>query len=592
MSAAAGKKTLKVSLADAKKAEYVYLEAANAYTQGRADDYIMLLRHAAALNPYDPFIAGALGEVTIQLSRDSAVIEKAYRALARRFEAEPSERAYYIPYAQAAEYLGRNDDRIHIWETLDRLLPDRTDPAMQLAEAMTARYAVTVDTADFNRAMRIYDRIEAATGPTPELTARKINALMQRNDTTSVMRSLGTLADAAPGDSRTNLFIGRVFEMIEKPDSALFYYNRAEAADTTDGTVYLARADFFQSRGDSAAYRKEVYNALRSQNLEFPQKFQLMLNVLSKQYNDTTKWAQIDDMFNTLEEINPGEAKLHQLYAEFKDVQGDIAGAAEQYSYSLDLDPNDSTVWAARVSALGRIPDEDALLRDSRHALELFPGNAYFSLMGSFVLARREQYPQALLLLDSADISLQRVSPAVAAEVHRVRGDYLEKLGMRDSSMTEYELSIGLDGNNFMAMNNCAYFMALDSINLDRAELYARMATESDSTSTTFIDTYAWVAYRKGDFEKARALIDRAIELSESSGVVSSDEDPESDEEIDNPLESEEGPSAEIYDHAGDIYFRCGDVDRAIEYWRRALAIEPDNKLIKKKISTKRIVTE
>ena len=65
-----------MSLADAKKAEYVYLEAANAYTQGRADDYIMLLRHAAALNPYDPFIAGALGEVTIQLSRDSAVIEK------------------------------------------------------------------------------------------------------------------------------------------------------------------------------------------------------------------------------------------------------------------------------------------------------------------------------------------------------------------------------------------------------------------------------------------------------------------------------------------------------------------------------------
>ena len=155
------------------------------------------LHHASApcsgTQPLRPLHCRCARRVTIQLSRDSAVIEKAYRALARRFEAEPSERAYYIPYAQAAEYLGRNDDRIHIWETLDRLLPDRTDPAMQLAEAMTARYAVTVDTADFNRAMRIYDRIEAATGPTPELTARKINALMQRNDTTSVMRSLGTV---------------------------------------------------------------------------------------------------------------------------------------------------------------------------------------------------------------------------------------------------------------------------------------------------------------------------------------------------------------------------------------------------------------
>lgn len=589
MSAAGGKKARKVNFADAKKAEYVYLEAANAYTQGRVDDYLMLLRHAASLNPYDPFIAGALGEVTIQLSRDSGVIAKAYRALADRFEAEPTERAYYIPYAQAAEYLGRHDDRIHIWETLDRLMPDRTDPAMQLAEAVTARYSVTVDTADFNRAMRIYDRIEAATGPTPELTARKITTLMQRNDTAGVERSLGMLAKAAPGDSRTNLFIGRVFEMIEKPDSALFYFNRAEAADTTDGTVYLARADFFQSRGDSTAYRDEVYNALRSQNLEFPQKFQLMLNVLAKQYNDSTKWAQIDDMFNTLEEINPGEAKLHQLYAEFKDVQGDNAGAAEQYSYSLDLDPNDSTVWAARVSALGRIPDEDAVLRESRHALELFPGNAYFSLMGSFVLARRDQYPQALLLLDSADVSQQRVSPTVASEVHRVRGDYLEKLGMRDSCMTEYELAIGLDGNNFMAMNNCAYFMALDSINLDRAELYARMATESDSTSTTFIDTYAWVAYQKGDFEKARALIDRAIAIAEAAPADST----VTEEIVEEPEENDEnGPSAEIYDHAGDIYFRCGDIEQALAYWRKALAIDPENKLIKKKISAKRIIKE
>lgn len=33
MSAAAGKKMRKVSFSDAKKAEYVYLEAANAYTR-------------------------------------------------------------------------------------------------------------------------------------------------------------------------------------------------------------------------------------------------------------------------------------------------------------------------------------------------------------------------------------------------------------------------------------------------------------------------------------------------------------------------------------------------------------------------------
>ena len=138
-------------------------------------------------------------------------------------------------------------------------------------------------------------------------------------------------------------------------------------------------------------------------------------------------------------------------------------------------------------------------------------------------------------------------------------------------------------------MNNCAYFMALDSINLDRAELYARMATESDSTSTTFIDTYAWVAYQKGDFEKARALIDRAIAIAEAAPADST----VTEEIVEEPEENDEnGPSAEIYDHAGDIYFRCGDIEQALAYWRKALAIDPENKLIKKKISAKRIIKE
>ena len=50
-----------------------------------------------------------------------------------------------------------------------------------------------------------------------------------------------------------------------------------------------------------------------------------------------------------------------------------------------------------------------------------------------------------------------------------------------------------------------------------------------------------------------------------------------------------EPPGFDILDHAGDIYFMNGDRDQAVEFWRRAEAIEPENELIRKKVQNSTI---
>ena len=52
-------------------------------------------------------------------------------------------------------------------------------------------------------------------------------------------------------------------------------------------------------------------------------------------------------------------------------------------------------------------------------------------------------------------------------------------------------------------------------------------------------------------------------------------------------MEFEEDPSAEIYHHAGDIYFLNGLPDEAVQFWKKALALEPDNKLLQKKVKNR-----
>ena len=129
-----------------------------------------------------------------------------------------------------------------------------------------------------------------------------------------------------------------------------------------------------------------------------------------------------------------------------------------------------------------------------------------------------------------------------------------------------------------MAMNNFAYFNACEGTELGAAELYAGIAIGAEPENPTYLDTYAWVLFKKGNYEKAKETIDKVLALSKAEGA-----DPEVD--IDEP-------SVEIYDHAGDIYYMSGLHDEAVDFWKMALELEPDNKLIQKKVRTKTYYAE
>ena len=66
------------------------------------------------------------------------------------------------------------------------------------------------------------------------------------------------------------------------------------------------------------------------------------------------------------------------------------------------------------------------------------------------------------------------------------------------------------------------------------------------------IDSLGWAYYQYGHFEQARALIERANDLSVGD------------------------PNAEVLDHLGDIYWRLNRRDEARAKWREALAARPD----------------
>ena len=85
----------------------------------------------------------------------------------------------------------------------------------------------------------------------------------------------------------------------------------------------------------------------------------------------------------------------------------------------------------------------------------------------------------------------------------------------------------------------------------------------------TFVDTYAWVLFRLKRYEEARIYIDQALAAL-----------PETAE------------NASVFDHAGDIYLLCGERSKALEFWKKALALTDDTQLrrqLRRKIARRRL---
>lgn len=83
-------------------------------------------------------------------------------------------------------------------------------------------------------------------------------------------------------------------------------------------------------------------------------------------------------------------------------------------------------------------------------------------------------------------------------------------------------------------------------------------ALQQQPTNAAYLDTYAWVLFRRGEYEKARTYVQQAIQL--------------------------EG-NATHYEHLGDILERLGEYPDAVSAWQRSLELDPERLHLQQKIN-------
>jgi tetratricopeptide (TPR) repeat protein len=93
---------------------------------------------------------------------------------------------------------------------------------------------------------------------------------------------------------------------------------------------------------------------------------------------------------------------------------------------------------------------------------------------------------------------------------------------------------------------------------------YSGKTIEKEPNNSVYLDTYAWILYKLGKYRKSMKYIEKAIENNGSG-------------------------DGDILEHYGDILYKNGNVEQAIEQWKKARKKGRDSEDLDYKIKNEKL---
>lgn len=544
-----------ISEDDRVKAEYIFLEAEKQRNMGRDDAFHHLLQYAHSLNPENSAIAYYLGYSRLMksnLSVSDSLFSSSLRMMRKHVDAHPEDKYEAMLYANGNMIANQVQEGLRVLKIQAERNPHNVEVQLSIADAY-ARLE------DYRNAIAAYDSVQQWQGQSVQLSARKVRAYQALNDTVGAIGEMRSLLATAPRNVDYNLAMGNMMLMFGERDSALTYYDKAQQYEPENGATYLAKAQFYNAIGDSVNYDQQTYQALVSKDLDVASKVEVLADYARHLLVAKDSSARTENLFKVLIEQHPNEPQIRMLFSDYLAAKDDMKGAAEQMDYAVNLDPTDAQAWN-RLLVLNIISENyKAAIAAGDRAIELNPNNIelYGYIAPAYYNIKQydkaiEVYKKALAAVDSTDTEHRSMFLGGMGDAKFSMGDTIGAFAL-------YDQAIEIDPNNVSILNNYAYFLTLCNRDLDKAERMSAKTVQAEPQNATFLDTYAWVFYKRKEYTMAQLYIEMAIK-------------------------NERRPSSDIYDHYGDILLAVGNKQEALKQWKKALELDAGNKELLEKV--------
>lgn len=540
-----------------RKYDYFFLEAIRLKGQKQYDAAFSLLQHCLNINPNAPSALYEVAQYYIflrQIPQGQAALEKAVAYAPEN---------YWYNQGLVALYQQQNEveKAISLLEKMVKRFPLKQEPLLNLLELYNRQE-------DYDKVILTLNRLEELMGKNEQLSMEKFRIYLQKKDNKKAFNEIESLVREYPADMRYLTILGDVYLQNGKKQEAYDTYQKVLAVEPDNPMALFSMASFYEQTGQKELYQQQLDTLLLNKKVSTDTKVGVMRQLIVEREEAGKDSTYVINLFNRLMKEDIEDAQIPMLYAQYllsKKMDDASVPVLEQV---VQIDPTNKAARMMLIASAVKKEDYKYIIKICEPGIEANPDALEFYYYLAIAYNNAEQTDSVISVCKKALLHQTTDSKKeVISDFYSILGDMYHVKDQNESAYAAYDSALVYNPLNIGALNNYAYYLSVERKNLDKAEEMSYKTVKAEPENATYLDTYAWILFEKGNYTQAKIYIDSA-------------------------MKGEGAKSDVIVEHCGDIYYMCGDVESAMKYWQKALQMGSKSKTLKIKIDKKKYIEE
>jgi tetratricopeptide (TPR) repeat protein len=530
-----------------KEFQYLYVEGVKQRTIGNIDEAVKIFSQCLEM---DPNSAAAMYEIAnIHVSKGD--YQSSMMMLEKAVSINPDNKYYHILLAKLYQQNKLYDKAAAEYKTLEKIEPNVIEYPYYQA-SMLGMAGKTTD------AIATYNLLEKRMGISEMLSIGKQQLYLQAGNKAAAYKEIEKLIAAYPAEPKYYGLLADMYLNDGQREKAFENYNRILQVDPDDGFVHLSIANFYKEGGDMAKAYEHIKIAFSKSSLEFETKGQMFVLLTQPGENKISDEQQVE-LIKILIDTHIDDERPFLFYYDYFYNKKDFQQAREQLRHALDIKKDNYEYWERLLMVDNELLDWKSLSDDSKTAAIYFPEQPLIYLLDAVALLQLGKIEEMYTVLDNGQVYAAN-NPKLLAQFYLYRAEALYKEKKQEEAFKMYDLVMANDPQNWMAMNNYAYYLSLLNLKLELAEKMSGTVIQNNPDNATYLDTYAWVLFKKKDYRLAKFYIESAINNDKESSAV-------------------------LIEHYGDILYFLDDKENAVVQWKKSLEMGNKSQVLPEKIN-------
>jgi tetratricopeptide (TPR) repeat protein len=522
---------------DAAAFDYVYAEALKQKLLGNGGDALRYLEQCVKINPESDAAYYQMAQIVIA-SND---LNNGKRYALKAYKLDDKNIWYSMMLSGIYYQQGNIDSAIVLYKRTAEYYPEKQNIQLALAN-------LYLEKRDFKSSIEIYSLLESKYGINETTTPGYVNALIVSGNFNEALLKTEELIKSFPAGIQYYALLAEIYR--EKGDGvkAQEVYQKLLDENPDNPQIQLSVCDFLINEKKFEDLFLLLNPVILNPGINREDKLSLFSRLIAISDYSEENIDKIILSVMVLEAAYPEDDIVPLLRPEFLENIKRYKEAIVRLEEIISKKPGNYYAWEKLLLLYLQTSDFKQLMIKGEECATKFNRSFLVKLLYANGALENGKYEIAIDELRKAQI-LAGDNKAYMVQVLTMRADVYYRMKDIIKAFESYDEAIKIDNQDLTILNNYAYYLAEQNTRLKDAEEMALKVIEKEKDNPTFLDTYAWVLYKRGRSKDAAKIMESIIQNGTNI-------------------------SAEYYEHYAFILKSMRNCNKAIENWTKAISID------------------